>query len=79
MTTAGAAEQDRQLVADEFAAAVGEDGWTIDQARPVLLVALGGGSSDAAVVWSHAGQDRSATLASGLGESAGRRGNLAAR
>jgi hypothetical protein len=39
-----------KLVADELAAAAGEDGWPIGQARPALLAAVGGGPSDAAVV-----------------------------
>jgi len=40
-TAAGAAEEDRRLVVDQLAAAVGEDGWPIDQARPLLLAATG--------------------------------------
>jgi hypothetical protein len=36
-TTAGAAEEDRQRVAGELAAAARKDGRPIDQARPVLL------------------------------------------
>ena len=37
-------------------------------ARPVLLVAPGGDSSDKPVVWRYAGQHHCATLASGVGE-----------
>ena len=36
VATAGVAEPDRQLVVDAPAAAIGEDGWPIGQARPVL-------------------------------------------
>jgi len=68
LVAAGAAQEDRQLVLDQLAAAAGEDGRSIGQARTVLMAALGGESSDATVVWGHAGQDGSATIASGLGE-----------
>jgi hypothetical protein len=64
----GATKEDQQLVAHQLAAAAGEDGQPIDQARPVLLAALGGESSDTAVVWGHAGQDRGAALANRVGE-----------
>ena len=37
MAAAGAAEEDRELVADEFAATAGENGRAIGEARPVLL------------------------------------------
>ena len=43
LAAAGAAEEDRRLVVEQLAAAVGEDGWPIDQARPLLLAAAGGG------------------------------------
>jgi hypothetical protein len=51
----GAAEEDRRLVLDQLAAAVGEDRRTFDQARPVLLAAPGGEPPDATAVWSHGG------------------------
>jgi hypothetical protein len=54
---AGAAEEDRELVADEFAAALGKDGRTIDETRPVLLGPAGGESSGAAAVWKHGAAD----------------------
>jgi hypothetical protein len=50
VAAAGAAKEDRQLVANESAAAVSEDGWTIDHAWSVLLVATGERASDTAVV-----------------------------
>ena len=68
MATAGATEEDRRLVLDQLAAAVRENRWTFDQARPVLLAAVGGKPSDAAAVWSHAGQDCGPILSSGVGE-----------
>jgi hypothetical protein len=43
MAAAGAAEEDRELVADQLAAAVGEDWWATDQARQVLLAVAGRG------------------------------------
>src|SRR5260370_17746408 len=43
----GVAERDRQLVADEFAAAVGDDRWPSDQAC-VVLASAGPESSDTA-------------------------------
>ena len=41
MAPAGAAEADRQLIADEFAAEVGEDRRPVSQARAVLLADAG--------------------------------------
>src|ERR1039458_7373652 len=51
VAAAGAAEEDRELVADEFAAAVGEDRRAVSEACPVLLAAVGGEPPDAAAVW----------------------------
>ena len=65
--SAGAAQKNRQLVTDEFAAATGQNRRTFDQARQVLLAAAGGESSDAAAVWKHAAKDRGVTIASGIG------------
>jgi hypothetical protein len=53
---------------DQLATAPGQDRRTADQARAVLVAPVGGESSHATVVWRHAGQDRSASIASGLGE-----------
>ncbi len=39
----------------------------IDQARPLLLVASGGESSDAAALWQHAAKDRDAAVGSRIG------------
>ena len=46
LAAAGVAEPDRQLVVDESAAAIDQDGWPIGQARAVLLAALGREPSD---------------------------------
>ena len=58
----------RQLVAYELAAAVGEDGGPIDQARPALLAAAGGESSDAVALSKRGAADRRAAGVSGVGE-----------
>jgi hypothetical protein len=50
---AGAAKEDRELVADQFAATAGEDGRETGQARPVLLADAGREPSHAAVVREH--------------------------
>jgi hypothetical protein len=54
----GSAAEDRQLVADEFAATVGEDGWPIGQARPVLLADVGREPSDQAALLCDGRKDR---------------------
>ena len=46
---------------NELAAAAGENRWTLDQARPVLLAAPGGEVA-AAPLWSQALPDRSAAI-----------------
>ena len=56
----------RQLVADQLAAAPGENRRTFDQARAVLLVAAGGESSDAPALRKHAEEDCGAAGAGGL-------------
>jgi len=61
VATAGVAEEDRPLVADQFAAAAGET-------CTVLLAAAGGESPHTAAVWSHAVQDRGPILSDGVGE-----------
>lgn len=56
------------LLADQLAAAAGEDRRMAGEACPLLLAAPGGEPSDVATVWSDATADRSATIASGIGE-----------
>src|SRR6266851_6346663 len=46
LAAAGAAGADRHLVADKSPAAPRQDGWTADQARPLLLAPAGGESPD---------------------------------
>jgi hypothetical protein len=46
----GTTEKGRKLAADGFATAIGQGGWAADQARLLVLVDAGRGSSDAAVV-----------------------------
>lgn len=53
----GAAEEDRELVADQLAATAGEDRRQAGQARPVLLVDAGRKPPDAAAVWEHGPAD----------------------
>ena len=60
MAAAGAAEEDRELVTDQFATAVGEDGRQAGQARPVLLADVGREPSHTAVVREHDPADRCA-------------------
>ena len=54
---AAAAAQDRPLVADQLAAAVREDRWTVGETRSVLLAAIGQELSDAAALWNHGAAD----------------------
>ena len=56
------------LLADQLAAAVGENRRTFDQACPLLLAATGREPSDSATVWEHGPADRLAALASRVGE-----------
>ena len=53
----GAAAEHRQLVPDEFAAAVGQDGRAAGQACPLLLAAAGRGASTPTPVWPDAAAD----------------------
>jgi len=53
----GVAQPDRQLVADEFAAAVGEDGRTTGEACSVLLAFAGRRAPESEAVRQHAEND----------------------
>ena len=57
MAASAAAEESRRLVADELAAAVGQDGRAAGQACRLLLAAAGRGTSTPALVWSYAAAD----------------------
>jgi hypothetical protein len=73
LAAAGAADEDRDLVADQFATAVGEDRRTAGQTRPLLMAVAGGEPPDAATLWGHRQVDGFAALARGIEFAAGRR------
>ena len=62
-----------QVVADQLAAAVGENRRAFAQACPLLLVAACGEPSDAPTLWKHAAEDRDA---GGTGRIAARDGGF---
>ena len=64
--TVGVATEDRELVADEFTAAAGEDRRTAGEARALLLVAVGGRAPESETVWQHAEDDCGAAAAGRL-------------
>ena len=53
---------------DELAATAGENAWTPDQARPILLAASAGESRHTAALWSHAAKVCGAPITSRVGE-----------
>src|ERR1019366_4395229 len=67
VAAAGAAGADRRLVADQLAAAAGENPRAVDKACALLLVAPGGGSSGALALRQHAAENRDAAVASRIG------------
>jgi hypothetical protein len=66
LAAAGAAQPNRELVADESAATAGEDRRATGAACAVLLAATRRGASEPAAIWSHAGPDRTATATVGI-------------
>jgi hypothetical protein len=68
----GAVEEDRELVADEPTAAIGEDGRPTGDPRALLLALAGGGALDAPAFRSHTAADRRAALADRIRVAAGR-------
>ncbi len=58
VAVAGAADEDRELVVDEFAATAGEDGRAVGKACPLLPVDAGGEPSEPPSVWKHGAADR---------------------
>ena len=60
MAAAGVAQANRELVADQLAAAAGENGWTAGEACPLLLAAFGREPSDEAAVWEYGAADHGA-------------------
>ena len=71
VAAAGAAAAGWQLVVDEPATTIGQDGWAAYQARPVLLAAAGGGAFDAAAFRGHGAADGGAPGAGRIGRSGG--------
>jgi hypothetical protein len=68
VAAAGAAEENRQVVADQLAAAAGEDGRSAREARPLLLAAAGREPSHLPPLRVHAAADRVAALAGRIDE-----------
>jgi hypothetical protein len=68
VATAGPADEDRPLVTDQPAAAVGQDRRARGKTRPVLLALAGRGASDEARVRRNATADLAAAAASGVVE-----------
>ena len=75
VAAAGAAAANWQLIVDERATTIGQDGWQADQARPVLFAAADREPSDAAVVCKHGSAGPrghpGAASASGVGDGSG--------
>jgi len=57
LAAAGFAAEDRELVSDESPAAAGEDGRQAGETCTVLLVVVGGESSDEAVIYGDGAAD----------------------
>src|ERR1035437_6059175 len=68
VAAAGVAQANRELVADQLAAAAGEDGGTAGETCPLLLAAVGGEPSDETVVWQYAPADRWVVASRGIAE-----------
>jgi hypothetical protein len=68
MAAAGVAQGNRELVADELAAAAGKHRRPVGQVRPLLLAAVSREPSNKAFVWKHGSADRGA--ADGIGAAA---------
>src|SRR5258706_14977914 len=66
VAAAGAAEEDRELVADQLATTFGEDRRQADQARSVLLAPVGRGPSNAAGLRGDSAADLGAAAAGGV-------------
>ena len=68
MAAADVAQANRELVADQLAAAAGEDGWTASEVCPLLLAFAGGEPSDEAALWEYGAADRGAVASGGIAE-----------
>jgi len=72
VAAAGVAEANRELVADQLATAVGEDGRTAGETCSLLLAAVGREPSDEAAVWEYGAADRGAVASGGIAEKLGK-------
>ena len=72
VAAAGAAEEDRELVADQLAATVGEDGRAVGETCAVLLASVGRGPSDAAAVWGNFAEGLGAAPTDWIGRGGGK-------
>ena len=70
VAAAGAAEENRELVADESAATSGQDRWAAGETRPVLLATPGGEPFDETFIFQHAGADRWTAASVGIDQGA---------
>ena len=68
VAAAGVTQANRELVADELAAAADEDGWTAGEACPLLLASAGGEPSDEAALREYGAAGRGATDTDGIGD-----------
>src|SRR5271169_974032 len=68
VTAAGVTKANRELVADQLAAAAGEVRWTAGETRPLLLAAVGREPSDEAALWEYGAADRGAVASGGIAE-----------
>jgi hypothetical protein len=66
VAAAVATDAGRHLIADQLAAAAGDNRRAVDKARPLLLVAAGGEPSHTAAVRRHAAQDHGLAGAGGI-------------
>src|ERR1019366_6735301 len=65
------AQAHRELVADELAAAAGENGWKVSETCPLLLATVGGEPPDETVVCQHAPADCRAVASGRIAGAAG--------
>jgi len=66
VATISVAEEDGELVADEFTATLGQDRRTAGEARSVLLAFAGRGALESEAIREHAADDRGAAAAGRL-------------
>src|ERR1035441_9366029 len=71
VAAADVAQAHRELVADELAAAAGENGWKVSETCPLLLATVGGEPPDETVVCQHAPADCRAVASGRIAGAAG--------